>query len=163
MRTIPIPYAVGSNIAWNTSKPCAFVWVPELDQVFIMSSKPSCRKIVKCVVKKCSKEIMWQLYSSKESNFWMKVAWTFYSMQCWCLVFSCFRTKPILKHQNFSEDGNSGRGTGERLLFLWLYVVIGVLLCTCAKATVYFWIYTNSAIMKNNSIKVCFLCSYLLQ
>lgn len=158
MRSIQIPYAVGSNMAWNTSKPCAFLWVPELDQFFIMSCKPSCRKIVKC-----SKEIMWQLYSSKERNFWTKVAWTFYSMQCWCLVFSYFRTKPILKHQNFSEDGNSGQGAGERLLFLWLHVVTGVLLCTCAIATVYSWIYTNSAIMKNNSIKVCFLCSYLLQ
>lgn len=158
MRTIPIPYAVGSNMAWNTSKPCAFLWVPELDQFFIMSCKPSCRKIVKC-----SKETMRQLYSSKERNFWMKVAWTFYSMQCWWGFFLLFQKKTILKHQNFSEDGNSGRGAGERLLFLWLYVVIGVLLCTCAKATVYSRIYTNSAIMKNNSIKFCFLCSYLLQ
>lgn len=114
MRTIPIPYAVGSNMAWNTSKPCAFLWVPELDQFFIMSCKPSCRKIVKC-----SKEMMRQLYSSKERNFWMKVAWTFYSMQCWWGFFFLFQKKNHFETSEFLRRWKfRAGGRGEAIISL---------------------------------------------
>lgn len=115
-------------------------WVPEPNHFLTISCIPSYGEIVQY-----NREITTIIMFLQSTSSCL----IFLFCKVWFLFCPNSEQNTILKHQNFLWDGNS-----RVELLCCLYLVTGVLPCTCDK--VYSCIHTNCALLKNNLIKLIF-------